>query len=285
MPDLRTPGRWPYGAAKPGRRRRVIKTHEPAQQGVQRREKPVPHAVITPGQARLIVVAAMVSAILAGAWWAYHSPWLTVQHVAVEGTISLTPEQVRTAAGLDGQSTFALDVDGARARVAALPNVRTVTVTKRGWSAVAIDIEERVVWGSWQINGVNVPVDIDGYVLEGSAAPDPSPLIVEIEPKRVINTGERLDAGAIQLASRLVRESNTAFGRSVLALVYKQSSGLTAVLSGSETDERPLWATFGDSRDYDYKIAALYVLIEQARESDLVLSAVDLRFGDRLTFQ
>ena len=89
----------------------------------------------------------------------------------------------------------------------------------------------------------------------------------------------------MQLAARLVRESNTAFGRSVLALVYKQNSGLTAVLSGSETDDKPLWVTFGDSRDYDYKVAALYVLIEQARQSDLSLNAVDLRFGDRLTFQ
>jgi hypothetical protein len=203
----------------------------------------------------------------------------------VNGTATLRPQQVRAAAGLDGQSTFALDIDGARARVAALPKVRSVTVTKQGWNAVSIAVEERVAWGSWQINGVNVPIDIDGYVLDGAPAPDGSPTIVEIEPQRVINTGERLDTGAVQLAARLTRESDTALGRKVLALVYKQTSGLTAVLSGSETDDRPLWVTFGDSRDYDYKIAALYVLIEQAKESDLSLNAVDLRFGDRLTFQ
>jgi POTRA domain, FtsQ-type len=285
MPDVRTPGKWPYGAAKPGRTRRVIKTREPEQHGVQKREKQAPRPVITPGQARLVVVLAMVSAIVAAAWWAYHSPYMTVQDVTVTGTVSLTPEQVRTAAELDGQSTFALDIDGARARVAALPKVRNVTVTKDSWSSVSINVEERTVWGSWQINGVNVPIDIDGYVLDGAPAPEGSPLIVEIEPQRVINTGERLDSGAIQLAARLVRESDTAFGRTVLALVYKQTSGLTAVLSGSETDDQPLWVTFGDSREYDYKIAALYVLIEQARESEVSLNAVDLRFGDRLTFQ
>lgn len=285
MPEARTPGKWPYRAAKPARRRRVIKTHEPEQHGVQRREKPAPRAVITPGQARLIVLAAMLSAIVAGGWWAYHSPWLTVQTVTVNGAVTLTPEQVRAAAGLDGQSAFALDVDGAQARITALPKVRAAKVTKHGWNAVSIDVEERTAWGSWQINGVNVPIDVDGYVLDGPPAPDGSAVIVEIEPQRVINTGDRLDPGAVQLASRLVRESNTAFGRTVLALVYRQNSGLTAVLSGSETDDKPLWATFGDSRDYDYKIAALYVLIEQARQSDLSLNAVDLRFGDRLTFQ
>jgi hypothetical protein len=285
MPDARTPAKWPYGAAKPGRTRRVIKTREPEQRGVQRREKTPPQPFITPGQARLVVLAAMLSAVLAGAWWAYHSPWLTVQKVTVNGAVTLTPEQVRAAAGLDGQSTFALDVDGARARIGALPKVRSVSVTKRGWNAVSIDLEERVPWGSWQINDVNVPIDIDGYVLDGAPAPDGSPVIVEIEPQRVINTGDRLDPGAVQLASRLTRESQTAFGRTVKALVYKQNSGLTAVLSGSETDDQPLWVTFGDSRDYDYKVAALYVLIEQARESDVALHTVDLRFGDRLTFQ
>jgi hypothetical protein len=280
MPEAKTPGTWPYRAAKPGRGRRVIKTRDPRQQGVKRREQaPPPRAVLTPWQARIIVLAAMVAAIVAGGWWAYHSPWLTVQKV------TLTPEQVRAAAALDGQSAFALDVDGARARIAALPKVRAVTVTKQGWNAVRIDVHERTAWGSWQISGVNVPIDVDGYVLQGDPAPEGSPVIVEIEPQRVINTGDRLDTGAVQLAARLVRESNTAFGRTVMALVYRQNSGLTAVLSGSETDDNALWVTFGDSRDYDYKIAALYVLIEQARESDLSLNAVDLRFGDRLTFQ
>ena len=285
MPEARTPGKWPYRAAQPARARRVVKTREPEQHGVHRREKPRPRAVITPGQARLIVLAAMVSAIVAGAWWAYHSPWLTVQKVTVSGTVTLTPEQVQTAAALDGRSAFALDVDGARARVAALPKVRNVSVVKHGWNAVTINVEERTAWGSWQINGVNVPIDVDGYVLDGPPAPAGAPTIVEIEPQRVVNTGDRLDPGAVQLAARLVRESNTAFGRTVMALVYRQSSGLTAVLSASETDDRPLWVTFGDSRDYDYKIAALYVLIEQAGQSDLSLNAVDLRFGDRLTFQ
>ncbi len=284
MPEARTPGKWPYRAAKPGRGRRVVKTREPEQRGVQRREQAAPRPVITPGQARLVVLAAMLSAILAGAWWAYHSPWLTVQTVTVTGTVALTPEQVRSAAGLDGESAFALDIDGARSRVGALPKVRSVTVTKHGWNAVSIDLEERTPWGSWQINGFNVPIDIDGYVLD-TPAPEGTPLIVEIEPKRVINTGDRLDPGAVQLAARLVHESSTAFGRATLALVYRQDSGLTAVLSGSDTDDKPLWVTFGDSRDYDYKVAALYVLIEQARQSDVALNAVDLRFGDRLTFR
>jgi len=109
-------------------------------------------------------------------------------------------------------------------------------------------------------------------------------VIIEVNPKRVLNAGDRIDPGAVELGARLVRESDAAFGRSVMALVYRQNAGLTAVLSGSDIDDHPLWVTFGDSRDYEYKVAALYVLIEQASEQDLTLNAVDLRFGDRLSF-
>jgi hypothetical protein len=109
-------------------------------------------------------------------------------------------------------------------------------------------------------------------------------VIVEVDPQRVINSGDQLDSGAVQLAVRLVRDSQKSFGRDVKALVYRQSSGLTAVLSGPDGDPAAMWVTFGDSRDYDYKVAALYVLIEQAQQNDLALNTVDLRFGDRLSF-
>jgi hypothetical protein len=56
------------------------------------------------------------------------------------------------------------------------------------------------------------------------------------------------------------------------------------VLSGQDIEGKAVWVTFGDSRDYDYKIAALYNLLEQAKEQHLALNAVDLRFGDRLSF-
>jgi hypothetical protein len=142
-----------------------------------------------------------------------------------------------------------------------------------------------MAWGSWQIDGVNVPIDEEGYVLDAvDAAPEGAPVILEVEPEGVVNPGQRVDPGAVELAVRLVREADTAFGRRVLALVYRQQTGLTAVLSGADIDDRAVWVTFGDSRDYDYKIAALYVLFERAREERLALNTVDLRFGDRVSF-
>jgi hypothetical protein len=261
----------------------VVRAKEEAPRGVLRREEH-DRPWITPLQARLILLAAVVSVAAATAWWAYHSPYLTVRTVSVAGVTTLSADDVRAAAGITGDSTFGLDLQAAEARVEALPKVRDATVTKLDWSTVRITVEERVAWGSWQIDGVNVPIDIDGRVLDGPPPPDGWPVIVEVNPQRAIQAGDRLDAGAIILADRLLRESETTIGRRIGALLYRQSAGLTVIFAPRDIDGSPLWVTFGDMRDYDYKVAALYVLMQQAAERDLALNVVDLRFGDRLSF-
>ena len=281
----KTPGKWPYRAGMPGRKKRVVKQkeREEAPRGVLGPEETA-RPWITPTQARLVVLAAAVSVFAAGAWWAYHSPFLTVQNVNVVGATTVPVDDVRHAAGLSGDSTFGLDLGAAEARIEALPKVRDATVTKSGWDTVKITIEERVVWGSWKMGESHVPIDIDGHVLDGASAPWGSPVIVEVNPQRALQPGDRIDPGAIELADRLIRESDTAFGRQVQALLYRQSAGLTVVLAPQDVDGKALWVTFGDSRDYDYKVAALYVLLQQAKEQDLAVNVVDLRFGDRLVF-
>jgi hypothetical protein len=260
-----------------------VKTKEP-ERGVRRREAPEPVWRITPRQGRIAFFGALGLLVLSAAWWAYHSPFFTVSNVEVSGASEVPPADIVRASGIDGASVFGLDLAAAEARIEELPKVFDATIEKHGWTSVTITVEERTAWGNWQIDGVNVPIDIDGYVLDGPPAPDGAPTILEVEPKRALNKGDRLDPGAVQLAARIVEESQTAFGRQVLVLAYRQESGLTVALSSTDINGQPIWVTFGDSRDYDYKIASLYVLLEQAKERDLELNAVDLRFGDRLSF-
>jgi hypothetical protein len=277
MPAPRTSRRWPYKAGKPADGPRVIKKRE-------RRDRRPPF-VITRTQARIGFAAAVAFTLLSAAWYSYRSPWLTVSHIEVRGASQVSVERVIDASGLDGDSIFRLDLEAARERVGALQNVSDVHVEKVGLNDVRITIEERTAWGSWQIDGVNVPIDEEGYVLDAiDAPPAGAAVIVEVEPHRVLNPGDRVDAGAVELAVRLTQEADTAFGREVVALLYRQNSGITAVLSGGDIDAKPVWVTFGDSRDYDYKIATLYVLFERAKEERLALNAVDLRFGDRVSF-
>lgn len=255
-----------------------------APRGVQRPEDMPQPWRPTVRQSRLALASLLMLCVFAAALWAYQSPYLTVNTVTVRGANEIPADQIIAASGLEGDSTIGLDTEGARLRIAAMPKVSAVTVERKGWTSVEIIVQERTAWGSWQINGVNVPIDADGYVLDGAPAPEGSPVIVEVEPQRVVNAGDRLDPGAVGLAVRLVKESETAFGRPLAALVYRQSSGLTAVLGSHDINGKGVWVTFGDQRDYDYKVATLYVLLEQAKQKDLALTAVDLRFGDRVSF-
>jgi hypothetical protein len=230
------------------------------------------------------MLGALVLALFAaGGWWLYHSPYLTVHEIEVQGAVRLSPQQIIDAAAIDGASTFAVDTAAAEARVAALPGVRSASVEKHGWSAATITVEERTAWGTWEVNGVRVPIDIDGYVLDAQTLPEDAPNIIEADPSGA--TGDRFDAGAIRLADRMLRESERTLGLYVQALVYRNDAGLTAVLYGPTLGNRRLWVTFGDDHDYDYKVAALYVLLDQTRNEGLKPTAIDLRFGSRLSFQ
>ena len=277
----RTPGRWAYRAERAIRRRRVIAADAP--RGVMALAERAPRLHITRLQARLALAAAFVLLVGSAGWWAYHSPFLTVSEVRISGASGVPPSDIRAAANIDGDSVFGLDLQGAERRVAALPMVRSAHVTKHGYNGVAITIEERTVWGSWQMNGVNVPIDVDGYVMSGTA-PAGSPVIIEVTPQRVLNAGDRLDGGTIAVADRLMKEARADFGRRVAPLAYSQSAGLTAVLASDEIEGPDVWVTFGDSRDYDYKVAALYALLDRAKQEAWTLRSVDLRFGDRLSF-
>jgi len=280
----RAPRKWPYSAAKPSRMKRVVRVKDDAPKGVRRRELKPAEPPITPFQARIALLALVLMAVTAGGWWAYQSPWLTIGSVSVAGTETVSAQDVRRAAALDGKSTFTADLAAARARIEALPGVKSATVEKRGWNAVSVIIHERQPWGSWQVDGVNVPVDDEGVVLTRPAAPG-SPVIIEDHAHRSLQPGDHVDAGAVQLATRLVRDADQALGRTLRVMVYQQDRGVTVALAGKGDDSSLVWATFGDVRDYDYKLAALYVLLQETRENDVPLVQADLRFGERLSFR
>jgi len=279
--DRRSAPKWPYTAARPVRRQRVVRVNE--SRGVERAQAAT-QMWLTPGRARLMLAVLLLAMLAATAWWMYRSPYLTVHEIEVQGTHRLTPQQVIDAAGIDGASTLTVDLSEAQQRVAALPGVRAVRIEKAGWSGATIYVEERTPWGAWQVGDARIAIDIDGHVLEGFTADDGMPVIVAANPQGVIDANARLDAGAIRAADRLLKESERTLGLYVEALVYREDAGLTAVLYGPSIGDRRLWVTIGDERDYDYKIAALYVLLEQAREQNVSVTAVDLRFGNRLAF-
>jgi len=228
---------------------------------------------------RLLVLACLAAIAVSGGWWLYQSPLLTVRRVDVVGAETLDPDTVAAAAGLTGHNILRLDLDGARARVEALPQVRAATVTRTFSRTVRITVEERQPAAFWMVGGRRYVVDADGVILAAGLPDEGAPIIDQIEPDWRPTPGDRVDAGAVELARRLLETSERYLGLRVVSLEFRDSDGLTAVFDSG------LRATFGDPHDFDYKISALYMLMRTAEEQQVALHAVDLRFGDRLAFR
>lgn len=112
-------------------------------------------------------VGAAVAALVAVVWLLLVSPVLGVSSVQVDGVTSLPADQVRETAGIEpGTPLLRVDVDAARARVARLPQVASVAVT-RGWPhTVVVTVTERVPVAVVGRPGQRTLVDAHGVLFD-----------------------------------------------------------------------------------------------------------------------
>ncbi len=115
-----------------------------------------------------------------GFWLIWAGPVFAVSTVRVDGASTLPAEQVREAAGIAaGTPLLQVDVDAAEARVAALPQVASVEVS-RGWpQSVVITVVERVPVAVVGEPGRRSLVDAEG-VLFDSVSGDPPAGVVQL---------------------------------------------------------------------------------------------------------
>jgi cell division protein FtsQ len=101
------------------------------------------------------------------AWLLWGSPVLAVADVRVDGAGTLTAAEVVDVAGIaEGTPLLRVDVDAAEARVARLPQVADVEVT-RGWPrSVVVTVVERVPVAVVEEAGTRSLVDRDGVLFD-----------------------------------------------------------------------------------------------------------------------
>lgn len=228
---------------------------------------------------RSLLLLLALPAIAAMGWLLYQSPLLKVTAVEVVGAENLDPAFLAEASGLKGKTMFFLDSGDAEKRLSGLAMVKAVSVERRWPGKAVLRVEERLPWGYWQVKDQLYVIDDEGFVLDNARPPEEAPAIVHVDSERRWLPGERIDPHAVALAKELLESSPRSLGRAVTGLEYSDRSGLTVTLEGG------VRATFGDGRDFDYKVSALYVLLERARKEGLEVHAVDLRFGDSVSFQ
>lgn len=125
------------------------------------------------------VVAAVVAVVLLGVWAVYGTGLFAVRTLRVVGASLVTPDQVRQAAAVpDGVPLARVDLAAIRARVAELPPVARVTVSRDWPNAVLIEVVERTPVAAVPRDQRYAVLDAAGVVFQDlPARPSGLPLI------------------------------------------------------------------------------------------------------------
>lgn len=210
---------------------------------------------------------------ISGGIWLYRSDAFRVQQVTVTGTEALNPHDLRQQVNLQDQSMFTVSTADAARRLASLPLVRDVSVTRSWPQTIVIEIVERKPVVFWKIGNASYPVDEEGVVVTGAVPPWGAPTIQYQGPATSLKPGDRVDADAVRLALRLLEVVPQVIGDNPFSFQYSPSDGLTL------STESGYLVTLGDSRDLDWKLAVWTAMLDYAREARKEVNHLDLRFG------
>ncbi|MEE8337990.1 MAG: FtsQ-type POTRA domain-containing protein [Dehalococcoidia bacterium] len=228
-----------------------------------------------------VLVATALGGSVYGASWLLLGDALRVRDVTVVGARIIDPHAASDAAALGGQSLLTLDAGAAAERVAAIPGVRAASVLRDWPRGVVIDVTEEESWGYWQAQGTRRLVSADGRVLEYARPPrDGAPTIIEVGPPHSGDVELRPDADTVRLVARLIADG--AFERLRVepeGFIFRRDRGLTILIAGGPH------AVFGDSHNYEFKVASWGALLDRIEEQGLVANEIDLRFGDNLVLR
>jgi cell division protein FtsQ len=127
---------------------------------------------------RPVQLALAVLALVAVVWVLLASPLLGVGTVQVDGVTTLPADQVRKTAGIaPGTPLLRVDVDAARARIARLPQVASVAVT-RGWPhTVVVTVTERTPVAVVGSPGQRSLVDAEGVLFDTVTGAPPAGVV------------------------------------------------------------------------------------------------------------
>ena len=194
----------------------------------------------------------VLTALAVAAWVVWGSPLLAVSTVRVDGAGSLTAEQVRAAAGVaEGTPLMRVDVDDAAARVARLPQVASVQVT-RGWpQTVVITVEERVPLAVVEQAGTRSLVDARGVLFDTVTGQPPAGVVpLDVATPGPDDAATRAGLAALVELPREVRER-------VVSVAARSGNDVTLTLTDGTT---VLWGTAADSGQ---KADVLVALLDQ----------------------
>jgi len=201
---------------------------------------------------RALQLAAAVVALAVVGWLLLAGPVLVVRAVHVDGVVTLPADQVQEAAGIgSGTPLLRVDVGTAESRVARLPQVASVEVTRDWPDSVVITVVERVPVAVVGEAGRRSLVDADGVLFD-------------------MVTGETPDGVVpLDVATPGPEDRTTLAGVAAIAALPSAVRGQVAAAAASSPDDITLTLAdgtvvrWGDGSEPEAKSAALVGLLQQ----------------------
>lgn len=216
-------------------------------------------------------------AVVAGGWWLWTGSALRVGTVIVVGTEIVDPNAVVAAAEVQGESLVTLDTGAAEQRILAIPGVEAVRVHRDWPRSAVIEVEETQGWGYWQAAGIRSLIDAEGRVLEKARPPAENAPTVYEGGGTPLRPGMHADPDTVALVTRMLSDGTfQRLGSPPLRFEFDRARGLTVRLQGAPA------AVFGDSHDYEFKVAAWAAILDRIKTEQIPAGEIDLRFGREL---
>ncbi len=207
---------------------------------------------------RALQLAGAAAAVVVLAWLLLAGPVLAVRAVHVDGLVSLPADQVQEAAGIgSGTPLLRVDVDTAEARVARLPQVASVEVTRDWPDSVVITVVERVPVAVVGEPGRRSLVAADGVLFDMVTGETPDGVV----PLDVASPGP--DDPATRAGIAALGALPTAVREDVSAASASGPDDITLTLTDGTL------VRWGDASESRAKSAALVGLLEQIRSGAL----------------
>ncbi|AVT32706.1 peptidase S33 [Plantactinospora sp. BC1] len=213
------------------------------------------------------VLAGVLVLSLAGAAIVYATPLLGFRTLRVVGTTLVTDDQVRQAASVtEGVPLARVDLDGVRARVAELPPVARVTVSRQWPNTLRVEVVERTPVAAVPQNRRFLVIDAAGVVFQTRSD---RPAGLPLARLRTPGPDDTATEGALTVLANLTPELR----ERLVELVVEGPARITVKLRGGRT---VLW---GDASRSDAKAQVATSLL--AREGE----TIDVRTPDVVTIR
>lgn len=181
------------------------------------------------------------------AWLGFYSPVLGVRKVQVDGVSFLDEAEVREVAGVsNGTPLTRVDADAVADRVAALPAVSGVEVSRHWPSTLRISVRERVPLGGIKRDNAFQLFDGSGVIFRTVQSLPPDVVTVECQADNLVK-------GAVTVIRSLTPQLREQLAR----LTIDGPAGITLVL------KKDRMVTWGDAQNSDLKAKVATALLKQ----------------------